>query len=145
MFENLKPGGTTEDVAARNAEIQKERERLMADARQIIEASKPASQSKNFLDLEVSKAVMEIASSDERIESTTNLRPHERDEMLKLIQYYTYNRNPRVLITYFTYMRLNRSLTERIINFLENIFSLPRVEEEHVGRFGRFKQFVGGR
>jgi hypothetical protein len=127
-------------------EKQLEKVRLDADIARILEASKPKDTAANIYDLETTKAVMEKVFQDAVLESTSNLTRHERDELVQGYLYYYYTRNPALLVYMISFLKMSRSLTDKIINMLESLFNLPRIaEEEHTGRWGRFKQFVGGR
>jgi len=144
-MESSNPGTKAETEAARK-EKDLEKIRLDADIAKILEAAKPKDMAANILDLETAKAVMEKALQDSVLESTTNLTRNEVKILSNAMLLYYYTRNPAIIVKVVAIMKMNRSLTERMINVLESLFMLPRIaSDEHTGRWGRFKQFVGGR
>lgn len=138
------------DTRAEAEAVRKEKElekaKLDADIAKILEAARPKDLAANIYDLETAKAVMEKALQDSVLESTTNLTRNEVKILSNAMILYYYTRNPAIIVKVVSIMKMNRSLTEHIVNVLESLFMLPRIaEEEHTGRWGRFKQFVGGR
>lgn len=128
-----------------------EKEKLDADIARIIEASKPKDINKNIYDLETTKVIMEKVTSCKNLLSTTNVTRIERWENIKLVLAAHYSGNPVPLIISDSYLQLNRSLNGSngpisVLEILGGIFmAASSVKEEGVGRWGRLKQFIGGR
>ena len=128
-----------------------EQEKLNADIARIIEAAKPKDVSKNIYDLETTKVIMEKVTSCKNLLSTTNVNRTERWENIKLILAAHYSGNPVPLVISDSYLQLNRSLNGAngpisVLEILGGIFmAASSVKEEGVGRWGRLKQFIGGR
>lgn len=121
--------------------------KVSADFAKLLEAAKPPGVDKTYLDLETAKAVMEKVTQEKNLQSTTNINRTERWELIKLRVAYHYSGNPVLLIIADSHMKLNRSLTFEPISVLRGLFGLTQIPDrgDNVGKWGRLKQFVGGR
>ncbi len=145
--ERVVPGTDSKELEISEAQKEAlEKARLDTDIAKILEAAKPPGTDRNYLELETAKAVMEKVTQDKTLPSTTNVNRTERWELIKLRVAYHYSGNPVLLIIADSHMKLNRSLTNEPTNVLSGLFMLPKmVEEEAKGRWGKFKQWAGGR
>ncbi len=138
----------TPGKAIKKAEIViQDPEKVKADLSKILEAAKPNGSDKTYLDLETAKAVMEKVTQEKNLQSTTNINRTERWELIKLRVAYHYSGNPVLLIIADSHMKLNRSLTFEPVSVLRGLFGLTQIPDsgDNPGRWGRLKQFVGGR
>lgn len=134
-------------IIVQKPDVELEKAKLNADIARILEAAKPPNTDKNYLDLETAKAVMELTTADRTLLSTTNIGSAKEEwDIIKLLMAYHYTGNAIYVKVADWHLKMNRSRTERFTNLLEGFLQLPRmIEEEAKGRWGRFKQFVGGR
>jgi hypothetical protein len=139
--------GHSVKAEAYNTKSLKDQEKAAQDIAALLAAAKPAGVDKTYLDLETTKAIMEKVTQDKNLPSTTNINRTERWELIKLRIAYHYSGNPVLLIIADSHMKLNRSLTYEPISVLKGLFGMTGIPDsgDNPGRWGRLKQFVGGR
>lgn len=137
----------SDEAARKEKEIEKAK--LNQEIAKIIAASEPPTTDKNYMDLEIGKALMEKVTLKKNLRSTTNITRQERWEIIKLILASHYSGNPVPLVIADAHMELNRSLTGNnpisVLEIFGGMFrAVSTLQDEVTGRWGRFKQFVGG-